>query len=72
MWSKDPTPLENRSDAKSKLSSETAYADLGKNLGIFSMVLSSRINDATLDLTVNTTDNRYTDLLFDNPQLKLE
>jgi hypothetical protein len=35
------------------------------------MVLSSEINDKTLVLTVNTTDNRYIDLLFDNPQLKL-
>lgn len=64
--------IENWTDAKSKLSSESAYTNLEKHLGIISMVLSSEINDTTLELTVNTTDNRYIDLLFDNPQLKLE
>lgn len=64
--------IENWTDAKSKLSSENAYTDLEKYLGIISMVLSSEINDTTLELTVNTTDNRYIDLLFDNPQLKLK
>lgn len=64
--------IENWADAKSKLSSESAYTDLEKHLGIISMVLSSEINDTTLELTVNTIDNRYIDLLFDNPQLKLK
>lgn len=63
--------IENWSNAKSKLSSESTYTDLEENLGIISMVLSSEINDTTLELTVNTIDNRYIDLLFDNPQLKL-
>jgi len=64
--------IENWTDAKSKLSSEVAYTDLENYLGIISMVLSSEINNTTLELTVNTTDNRYIDLLFDNPQLKLK
>ena len=36
------------------------------------MVLSLEINDTTLELTVNTTDNRYVDLMFDNPELNLK
>lgn len=36
------------------------------------MILSSEINDTTLEITVNTIDNRYIDLLFDNPKMKLE
>jgi len=63
--------IENWTEAKSKLSSENTYTDLEKNLGIISMVLSSEINDTILELTVNTTDNRYIDLFFDNPQLNL-
>ncbi len=64
--------IENWTEAKSKLSSESTYSDLEKNLGIISMVLSLEINDTILELTVNTTDNRYVDLLFDNPQLNLK
>ncbi len=30
------------------------------------------INDTILELTVNTADNRYVDLMFDNPQLNLK
>jgi hypothetical protein len=63
--------IENWTDAKSKLSSESSYNDLEQHLGIVSMVLSAEINKTTLELTVNTIDNRYIDLLFDNPQLKL-
>ena len=61
--------IENWTEAKSKLSSESTYTDLEKNLGIISMVLSLEINDTIFELTVNTTDNRYIDLLFDNPQI---
>jgi hypothetical protein len=64
--------IENWIDAKSKLSSEISYSDLEQHLGIVSMVLSAEINKTTLKLTVNTIDNRYIDLLFDNPQLKLK
>lgn len=64
--------IENWTKAKSKLSSESIYADLENNLGIISMVLSLEINDTCLELTVNTTDNRYVDLIFDNPQLNLK
>lgn len=64
--------IENWADAKSKLSSESTYTLLEKHLGIISMILSLEMNDTTLELTVNTTDNRYIDLLFDNPQLILK
>jgi hypothetical protein len=64
--------IENWTKAKSKLSSESIYTDLENNLGIISMVLSLEINDTILELTVNTTDNRYVDLMFDNPQLNLK
>jgi hypothetical protein len=64
--------IENWTKAKSKLSSESVYTDLGNNLGIISMILSLEINDTILELTVNTIDNRYVDLMFDNPQLNLK
>jgi hypothetical protein len=64
--------IENWKEAKSKLSSDSTYTVLEKNLGIISMVLSLEINDTILELTVNTTDNRYIDLLFNNPQLNLK
>lgn len=63
--------VENWTDAKRKLNSESIYTDLEKHLGIINMVLSLEINDKALVLTVNTPDNRYVGLLFDNPQLKL-
>jgi len=64
--------IENWSEAKSKLSSENSYSDLEQHLGIVSMILSAEINNTILELTVNTIDNRYIDLLFHNPQLKLK
>lgn len=64
--------IENWTKAKSKLSSESIYTELENNLGIISMVLSLEINDTILELTVNTTDNRYVDLMFDNPELNLK
>lgn len=64
--------IENWKEAKSKLSSESIYTDLENNLGIISMILSLEINDTILELTVNTTDNRYVDLMFYNPLLNLK
>jgi len=63
--------IENWSDAKSKLSSENTYTDLEKHLSIISIILSAEIKDTSLELTVNTIDNRYIDLLFNNPQLSI-
>lgn len=63
--------IEDWSDAKSKVSAEGAYTDLEKHLGIISMVLSSQINDATLEVTIITLDNRYIDLAFIDPRLNL-
>lgn len=63
--------IENWTEAKSKLSSESTYNDLEKHLGIISLILSVEIKETTLELTVNTIDNRYIDLLFENPYLKL-
>lgn len=63
--------IENWTDAKSKLSSGIFYNDLEQNLGIVSMILSAEIKQTKLEVTVNTLDNRYVDLLFDNPQIKL-
>ncbi len=64
--------IESFDYAKSKLSSESAYSDLEKHLGIISMVLSSELNDTTLELAVMTTDDRYVNLLFENPLLNLK
>ena len=56
----------------SKRSSESTYTYLEKHLSIISMILALEMNDTTLELTVNTTDNLYIDLVFDNPQLILK
>jgi hypothetical protein len=63
--------IENWSDAESKLSSESRYDSLEQHLGIVSMVLSAEMNRNSLAITVNTLDNRYVDLLFKNPQVRL-
>jgi hypothetical protein len=63
--------IENWAYAKSKLSSETAYNDLDRHLGIISMILSAEINKDNLELTANTIDGRYIDLIFNNAQLRL-
>lgn len=64
--------IENWTDAKSKLNSESSYNGLEQHLGIVSMVLSIDVNKTSIEVTVNTIDNRYIDLLFDNPQTKLK
>lgn len=63
--------IQNWTDAKSKLSSESSYHDLKQHLGIVSMILSVEINENALQLSVNTIDNRYIDLLFYDPQIIL-
>lgn len=64
--------IKDWADAKSKPSSESTYNDLEQHLGIVSMVLSVEINNSNLELTVSTIDNRYIDLLFYNPKLKID
>lgn len=64
--------IKNWTDAKSRLSSEESYTDFEQYLGIVSMVLSAEINKNKLELTVNTINNNYVDLWFDNPQLQFK
>ena len=61
--------IENWSDAKSKLSSETKYDALENNLGIFSMVLFLENEEKKTNVTVNTLDKRYVDLVFIEPKI---
>lgn len=63
--------IEKWNNAKSKLNSENSYAKLDKHLGIISMILSLEMKENSLQITVNTLDNHYVDLLFDGPELKL-
>lgn len=57
--------------AKSKLTSEISFSDLERHLGIISMILSAEMDGNVLEISANTTDNRYIDLLFDNSQLTI-
>jgi len=64
--------IENWIEAKSKLNSEAKYDFLEKHLGIFSLVLSLEKTGQNLEVTVNTVDGRYIDLIFINPIIKLD
>lgn len=64
--------IEKWSEAKSKLSIQNCYNDLESHLGIISMILNIKVVDDKMFLTVNTTDNRYVDLLFYNSHIEIK
>ena len=63
--------IENWEAAKSKLSIETKFDNLDQHMGIFSLILFFEINEGNLSITVNMLDDRYVDLLFEKPSLRL-
>lgn len=64
--------IDNWTSAKSKLSSESFFHDLDSHIGVIGMILSMQRRKTTFELTVNTVDNRYIDLWFENSQVKLQ
>lgn len=64
--------IENWKEAKSKLHGEKRYDSLESHLGIFSMILSIENSQDKLELTINTVDNKYLELLFDQPKVQIK
>jgi hypothetical protein len=64
--------IESWLDAKSKFHSGIKYDRLEMHLGIFSMILSLDIKGEDLEITVNTLDNRYINLIFIKPLITLK
>ncbi|WEK34625.1 MAG: hypothetical protein P0Y53_19230 [Candidatus Pseudobacter hemicellulosilyticus] len=59
--------IEKWEKAYGKLSSEEKFDDLEEQLGIFSLLLSVELRENILSITASTLDNRYIDLVFENP-----
>ncbi len=57
--------------ARSKLSSQVEFDDLEDHLGIFGLLLSVTMVGQNLEMTVNTIDDHYIDLVFKDPKLTL-
>lgn len=65
--------IENWKNAKSKIGDEERMYDLNHHLGIFSIILYMKYNDnKILEILVNTIDNRYVTLFFEEPNLILQ
>jgi hypothetical protein len=63
--------IEGWQEAGSKLSSSNKWEALETNFGVISMILSAEFNVNVLFITVNTSDNRYVDLMFKGAQHSL-
>lgn len=63
--------ISNWSEAKSKIGDENKLYPLDRNMGVFSMILYIKYEGNTLELLVNTIDDRYITLFFTNAKIKL-
>lgn len=63
--------IENWSEAKSKIGDEEKLYPLDKNIGVFSMILYLKYEGNTLELLVNTIDDRYITLFFTDAEIRL-
>jgi len=59
-------------EAKSKLYGQDQFESLESNLRIFSMILSIELHRGILNISVNTVDNKYSNLELVNPDNRLE
>jgi len=59
-------------EAKSKLYGQDQFESLESNLRIFSMILSIELHRGILNISVSTVDNKYLNLEFENPDIRLE
>ncbi len=64
--------IENWKEAKSKLHGENRYGSLESHLGIFSMILNLENSLDKLELSINTVDDKYLELLFEQPKVRVE
>lgn len=64
--------IENWKEAKSKLHGENRYDSLESNLGIFSLILSLESSLDKLELSINTVDDKYLELIFEQPKVRVE
>jgi len=62
--------IESWTTAKAKLNSEKKYIDLENHIGVISMIFDFELAEDKLHLTINTLDNRYLDIYFENPKVK--
>ena len=64
--------IENWKQAKSKLHGEEQYDSLDIHLGIFSMILSLECSPEKTALSINTLDDRYIELVFEQVTVRVE
>ncbi len=64
--------IEKWQTAKSKIYGEKRYDSLESHLGIFSMILSLENSLDKLELSINTVDDKYLELLFEQPKVRIE
>lgn len=65
--------IEDWREAKSKVGDEEKLYPLNKHIGVFSMLLYMKYNENNiLEILVNTLDNRYITLFFEEPNLYLK
>jgi hypothetical protein len=64
--------IEKWQTAKSKMHGEKRYDSLESHLGIFSMILSLESSLDKLELSINTVDDKYLELLFEQPKVRIE
>lgn len=64
--------IESWKKAKSKLHGESFYDTLESNLGIFSLILNLENSLDKLELSINTVDDKYLDLLFEQAKIRVK
>jgi hypothetical protein len=63
--------IENWKEAKSKPAKNKKFDSLDSHIGVFSLILIMESQNDNLELTVNTIDDRYITLVFNNPNINL-
>jgi hypothetical protein len=61
--------IENWTSAKSRLGDEPKFYPLDKHIGIFSMIIFTELKKKDLTIIVNTINDTYITLQFDDPQI---
>lgn len=64
--------IKNWKDSSCKVGDEEKHHPINSQLGIISMILHMKYQNDKLKILVNTLDNRYIELYFEQPQLSLK
>lgn len=64
--------IKNWKDSSCKVGDEEKRYPINSQLGIINMVLHMKYQNNKLKILVNTLDNRYIELCFEQPQLSLK